>query len=146
MEIESARTVVYPWLCDSMGHFATQHYMKVFDDATLHLLGSIGYSLRDAGTTRRGWADVSHKIDYLSELRAGDLLVAKSSVQRVGTKSLTYRTRIVRADEPDEDCAVLTGVCVHFDLERRCAIEIPDDIRAAATAALARHGQVGPAP
>jgi acyl-CoA thioester hydrolase len=143
MEIESARTVVYPWLCDSMGHFATQHYMKVFDDATFHLLGSLGYSLRDSGTSRRGWADVSHKIDYLRELRAGDLLVAKSSVQRVGTKSLIYRTRVVRVEEPDLDCAVLTGVCVHFDLERRCAIAIPDAIRAAATAAISGQGHPG---
>ena len=132
MEIESARTVVYPWLCDSMGHFATQHYMKVFDDATLHLLGSLGYCSREADTSRRGWADVSHKIDYLRELRAGDLLVTKSSVQRVGTKSLTYRTRLIRADEPTEDCAVLIGVCVYFDLERRLSIDIPENIRMAA--------------
>jgi acyl-CoA thioester hydrolase len=136
MEIESARTVVYPWACDSMGHFATQHYMKVFDDATYHLLGALGYSLRDAAETRRGWADVSHKINYLSELRAGDLLVAFSSVQRVGNKSLTYRTRIVRADRPPDDCAVLIGVVVHFDLDRRCAIALPDAIRTAALAAI----------
>jgi acyl-CoA thioester hydrolase len=136
MEYEAARTVVYPWNCDSMGHFATQHYMKVFDDATYHLLGALGYSLRDAGETRRGWADVSHKINYLKELRAGDLLVALSSVQNVGNKSLTYRTRLVRAEQPQEDCAVLTGVIAHFDLERRCALVLPDAIRAAALAAM----------
>lgn len=136
MEFESARTVVYPWACDCMGHFATQNYMKVFDDATYHLLGVLGYSLRDAAATRRGWADVSHKIDYLAELRAGDLLVAFSCVQRVGAKSLTYRTRIVRADRLQDDCAVLTGVVVHFDLDRRCAIPLSDAVRAAAQAAL----------
>ena len=136
MEFESARTVVYPWACDSMGHFATQNYMKVFDDATLHLLGALGYSLRDAEESRRGWADVSHKIDYLAELRAGDLLAAFSSVQRVGNKSLTYRTRIVRTDRLQDDCAVLTGVVVYFDLDHRRALPLPDDIRAAALAAL----------
>jgi acyl-CoA thioesterase FadM len=136
MEYESARTVVYPWACDSMGHLATQNYMKVFDDATYHLLGALGYSLRDVHTTQRGWADVSHKIEYLSELRAGDLLVAYSSVQRVGSKSLTYRTRLVRADRPQDDCTVLTGVVVHFDLERRCALVLPDAIRAAALKAM----------
>jgi acyl-CoA thioesterase FadM len=57
-------------------------------------------------------------------------------VQRVGNKSLTYRTRIVRADRPQEDCAVLIGVVVHFDLDRRCAIPLPDAIRAAVAAAL----------
>jgi acyl-CoA thioester hydrolase len=136
MEYESARTVVYPWNCDSMGHFATQHCMKVFDDATYHLLGALGYSLRDAHLVGRGWADVSHKINYLSELRAGDLLVAYSSVQRVGNKSLTYRTRLVRAELPQDDCAILTGVVVYFDLERRCALVLPDAIRAAALKAM----------
>ena len=136
LECESARTVVYPWQCDSMGHFATQHYMKVFDDATYHLLGALGYALRDAAATQRGWADVSHKIDYVSELRAGDLLVAFSSVQRVGNTSIAYRTRIVRADEPDLDCAVLAGVVVYFDLERRRAIALPDAIRKNAVAAM----------
>lgn len=135
-EIETARSVVYPWLCDSMGHLATQHYMKVFDDATYHLLGRLGYSLHDSAKTRRGWADVSHSIEYRRELLAGDLVIALSCVQRLGNKSLTYRSRLVRPRQPDEECAVLTGVMVHFDLERRTAIELPAEIRAAAQAIL----------
>jgi acyl-CoA thioester hydrolase len=133
-EIETARSVVYPWLCDSMGHLATQHYMKVFDDATYHLLGRLGYSLQDSAKTRRGWADVSHSIEYRRELLAGDLVIALSCVQRLGNKSLTYRSRLVCPRKPDEECAVLTGVMVHFDLEHRTAIELPAEIRAAAQA------------
>ena len=135
-EIETARSVVYPWLCDSMGHLATQHYMKVFDDATYHLLGQLGYSLHTSAETRRGWADVSHSIEYRRELVAGDLVIALSCVQRIGNKSLTYRSRLVRPRQPDEECAVLIGVMVHFDLERRTAIELPAQIRAAAQAIL----------
>jgi acyl-CoA thioester hydrolase len=135
-EIETARSVVYPWLCDSMGHLATQHYMKVFDDATYHLLGQLGYSLHTSAETRRGWADVSHSIEYRRELVAGDLVIALSCVQRIGNKSLTYRSRLVRLRQPGEECAVLTGVMVHFDLERRTAIELPAQIRAAAQAIL----------
>jgi acyl-CoA thioesterase FadM len=59
-----------------------------------------------------------------------------SSVHRVGNKSRTYRTRLVRAEQPQDDCAILTGVVVHFDLERRCALVLPDTIRAAALAAM----------
>ena len=128
-EYETARAVVYPWLCDSMGHMATQHYMKIFDDATFHLLGRLGYSLRDASVTQRGWADVSHSIEYRREILAGDLLTAFSRVERLGRKSLTYRTRLVHADVTENDCAVLLGVMVHFDLKRRVAIELPDGIR-----------------
>jgi acyl-CoA thioester hydrolase len=131
VEFETARSVVYPWLCDSMGHLATQHYMKIFDDATFHILGRLGYSPREPGTPRRGWADVSHSIEYRHELLAGDLLVVFSSIQRVGNKSLTYRSRLVRPSKLDEDCATLVGVMVHFDLEARTAVELPAEIRAA---------------
>lgn len=131
-EVESARTVVYPWLCDWMGHLATQHYMKIFDDATCHLVGHLGYRLVDASSTRRGWADVSHTIAYRRELVAGDLIVAYSGVERIGTKSLGYFTRLERATEPGETCATLRGVMVHFDLAKRRAVELPDGIRSAA--------------
>jgi hypothetical protein len=42
----------------------------------------------------------------------------------------------VRADRLQDNCAVLTGVAVYFDLDRRRAIPLPDTIRAAALAAL----------
>ena len=130
-ELETARTVVYPWQCDRMGHFATQHYMKVFDDATFHLLGWLGYELRDALRERRGWADVSHNITYRRELTDGDLVVAMSCVVRLGKTSLTYRHRLARVSERNVDCAVLDGVAVYFDLDRRVAIALPDAVRTA---------------
>jgi len=137
-EFETACTVVYPWLCDSMEHLATQSYMKVFDDAAYHLLARLGYSLRDAQRTRRGWVDVSHSIEYLREVRAGDLLVAFSAVQRLGRTSMTYITRLAQPAAPDDSCAVMTGVVVHFDLDRRQAIELPDDLRITAAATMQR--------
>jgi acyl-CoA thioester hydrolase len=122
-EIESARTVVYPWQC-----------MKIFDDAIGHLLGSLGYRFTDAPRTRRGWADVSHSIEYRHEIVAGDLIVAYSGIEQVGTKSLTYRTRLVRTTESDTLCASLRGVAVHFDLAQRCALVLPEPFRATALA------------
>ena len=138
-EIESARTVVYPWHCDWMGHFATQHYMKIFDDAIGHLLGSIGYRFTDASQTQCGWADVSHTIEYRHELVAGDLVVAYSGIERVGTKSLGYFHRLVRATEPETICARLRGVVVHFDLAQRRAIALPHAMRSAASARMCKR-------
>ena len=132
MAIETCRTIVYPWQCDAMRHFATQHYMRVFDDATWQLLGYLGYQPRDAGSTRRGWVDVRHEINYRRELLSGDLLVTRSFVARVGTKSITYEHRIHRAQEAKEICATMVGVAVFFDLERRVAIEITEELRRAA--------------
>jgi acyl-CoA thioesterase FadM len=135
-EIETARTVIYPWQCDVMGHLATQNYMRIFDDATYHLLARLGYVLRDAHRTQRGWADVSHTIEYRKEVLAGDLIVAATSIVRFGRTSLTYRTRLLRVPEYDVERAVLTGVAVHFDLSARIAIELPPGIRSAAAALL----------
>jgi len=129
-EWETARTVVYPWQCDVMGHLATQNYMRIFDDATYHLLALGGYVLRDARDSHLGWADVSHQIEYKRELLAGDLIVAASSIVRLGKTSFTYRTRLLRSPGNDAECAVLTGVAVQLDLRRRVAIELPAEFRA----------------
>jgi len=133
-EWETARTVVYPWQCDVMGHLATQNYMRIFDDATYHLLARLGYVLRAAQDSQRGWADVNHQIDYREELLAGDLVVAMSSIVRLGRTSITYHTRLLRAPDDEAACASLTGVAVHFDLRRRIAVELPTEFRARAAA------------
>jgi len=135
-EWETARTVVYPWQCDAMGHLATQNYMGIFDDATYHLLALAGYVLRDAPDSQRGWADVSHQVEYIRELLAGDLIVAVSSIIRLGRTSLTYRTRLLRVPGDGVECATLTGVAVHFDLRRRTSIDLPAEFRARAEALL----------
>jgi acyl-CoA thioester hydrolase len=119
-----------------MGHLATQNYMRIFDDATYHLLALLGYVLRDASSSQHGWADVSHQVEYKRELFAGDLIVGVSSIVRIGRTSLTYRTRLLRVAGDGAECATLTGVAVHFDLHRRVAIELPADIRASAEALL----------
>jgi acyl-CoA thioester hydrolase len=131
LEIETARAVVYPWLCDAMGHLATRHYMKIFDDATYGLLANLGYALRDAHASRRGWADVSHQIEYRREVLSGDVLVAATGIESLGRTSITYRTSIFRVTEREQGCATLKGVMVHFDLNERRALPLPSDIRAA---------------
>ena len=135
-ELETARTVVYPWHCDLMGHLATQNYMRIFDDATYHLLAELGYALRDAQDSQRGWADVSHQVEYKRELLAGDLIVAASALVKIGRTSLTYRTRLLRVPGDAVECARLVGVAVYFDLEKRTTLELPAAIRARAEALL----------
>ncbi len=132
MEVETCRTVIYPWQCDFNGHFATQHYMAVFDDATAQLLGHLGYRPRDIPQTRLGFADVKHEISYKKELLAGDLLLTWSCVLRIGTKSFSYRHRLMRLADREEECAEMTGVAVHFDLSRRVALELTEAFRVSA--------------
>lgn len=136
--VETGRRVVYPWLCDQMGHLATQHYMAFFDDAFYHLLAAIGpiHSHTDAGTF--GWADVRHEIDYLGELKSGELVTLRSWVTAIGTKSLSHATYMTRTVS-DEPCARALSKTVRFDLTRRVAIEIEPALREAiATAGVLR--------
>jgi acyl-CoA thioester hydrolase len=144
VEFETARTVVYPWQCDLMGHLATQNYMRIFDDATYHLLARVGCLLSRMQSTGLGWADVSHHIAYRKELLPGDLLVAMSSIVGLGRRSLKYRTRLLRSAGDCAECAVLTGVAVHFDLENRIAIDLPPELRARAQALLDETPQPAP--
>jgi acyl-CoA thioesterase FadM len=61
------------------------------------------------------------------------------SIVRLGRTSLTYRTRLLRAPRDGVECAMLTGVAVHFDLRKRAAIELPAEFRARAEAMLERE-------
>lgn len=126
--VQTGRRVVYPWLCDQMGHLATQHYMGFFDDAFYHLLASIGpiHTNRDGRTF--GWADVKHEIDYLSELKAGDLVTLTSWVTAIGTKSLSHVTWMARTDN-GKPCARALSRTVRFDLASRTAIDIEPAVR-----------------
>jgi acyl-CoA thioester hydrolase len=128
--VETGRRVVYPWLCDQMGHLATQYYMAFFDDAFYHLLATIGpiHTHTDAGSF--GWADVRHEIDYLGELRSGDLVTLRSWVAEIGTKSLTHVTYMTHT-ESGKPCARALSKTVRFDLTRRVAIDIEPSLRQA---------------
>ena len=119
MEIETCRRVVYPWLCDFNWHLATQHYMAIFDDATAQLLGHLGYLPRDIPQRNLGFADVRHEISYKKELLAGDLVLTRSTVVRLGTKSFTYRHCLISLGDGEAENAEMIGVAVHFGLKRR---------------------------
>lgn len=129
---ETGRRVVYPWLCDQMGHLATQHYMAFFDDAFYHLILMIVGGQSTVSGSKAGWADVRHEVIYSSELKGGDLVVLKSAVQAIGRKSLTHVTHMFRTSD-DCLCATVTSSTVRFDLGRRVAIPIEQALREAIT-------------
>ena len=120
---ETFRGVVFPWHCDAMGHMSVQHQMPLLDNATYHLLGAFGSVTGERDDKRLGWADVSHEIQYLHELVAGDLLLLRSGLLSVGRSSIRHRTILSRL--PDETpCTLLEGVTVRFDLDARAAVPL----------------------
>ncbi|MEV8644022.1 acyl-CoA thioesterase [Mesorhizobium ciceri] len=129
--------VVYPFQCDAMGHMNVQHYMAAFDQAMWHLVRSLGYSVEARVTRNEGWADVRHDVNFLRELRSGDLFCIVSSVVECGTKSLATCHRML--DSYDNLAATDEIKSVYFDLAERKAILLPDHIRIAAREALAKR-------
>ena len=124
----SYRGVVYPWHCDHMGHMNVMWYVGKFDEATWHLLASIGLSGSRLGAEGIGMVAAEQHLEYKRELRAGDLLTIRSSVQEVGEKSLLLAHEMT--NEATAELAartVLTGVCI--DATTRKAKSLPADVR-----------------
>jgi len=122
------RGTIYPWHCDHMGHMNVMWYVGKFDEATWHLLASLGLSstrLRQEGI---GMVAVEQHLEYKRELVAGDLITIRSSVQEVGEKSVLFLHEM--ANQETQELAsrtVLTGVCI--DMNTRKARPLPADIR-----------------
>ena len=72
--------------------------------------------------------DVRHVIEYQAEVVAGDLLEIHAGVTKIGTKSITVFYRMTNLGS-NETAATLEAVCVLFDLEKRQAIALSDELR-----------------
>jgi acyl-CoA thioester hydrolase len=126
--IETYRGVAYPWQCDSMGHMNTQFYAALFDGATFHLLSMLGpyAELKKRGL---GWADVRQLIEYKHEVPAGTLLVVRSTLQKLGNKSVGFLHELCNV-ETHQMHSTSEQVTVLFDLQKRAAAPLDDAIRA----------------
>lgn len=131
--IETFRAVVYPNQCDDMGHMTVQYYTAAFDQAMWHLVRSLGYEPQWRLERRQGWADVRHTMNLRSELRAGDLIFARSSPKTIGRSSLVSAHALINAAN-GAIAAEAEVISVYFDLNLRISIPIPEGIRSAASA------------
>ena len=127
----SFRGVVFPWDCDAMGHLNNKHYLGLFDQAAWHFLLALGFRPSIATQQGIGMADVNQNIVFKRELRAGQLVVVRSYLDRLGSKSITARHDMFDA-ETGELVATLTSVSAFIDLSLRRSTEVPTCVRAAA--------------
>jgi acyl-CoA thioesterase FadM len=67
-------------------------------------------------------------IDFLNEIRAGQLVLIKGAVTRVGTKSFNHEMRLYASDTMTH-CATQKTVEVCFDTKARKGVALPDDVR-----------------
>lgn len=126
--ILTARSVVYPWHCDHMGHMNVMWYVGKFDDATWHLFALLGLTPSFLRENNRGMAAVHQEITYKRELHAGDIISISSSIVEVKEKVIRF-THEMHNEETKELAAVTTLTAVYLDTQGRKSCPLPADIR-----------------
>ena len=130
----SFRSVVAPADCDFLGHMNVSKYFAACSDGVFAIQSEMGLTASDMRSGRRlSFAVVHAESDFRSELSAGDAIRLETSIIAMGTKSITFRHRLVRSE--DEATAFETVFkCVMLSLETRRATDIPDEVRQRASA------------
>jgi acyl-CoA thioester hydrolase len=118
---------------DTLGHINNIHLQEYFDLGKMELYATL---LGD----RIDWRGVnlvlvSIKTDMVRQTRLGDDIVVESWVEKIGTKSMTVRQRLInKADgEANAECST---VVVCFDFASQRAIPFPDEWRTILESAL----------
>jgi acyl-CoA thioester hydrolase len=125
---ELYRNIVMPGQCDAYGHLNVRYYAAFFDDAGWHIPSKAGLSLDEIRSRGLGTVAATITIDFLQELRAGQLVLIKGAVTRVGTKSFSHEMRLYEADSMTQ-CATQKTVEVCFDTKARKGVAWPEDVK-----------------
>ena len=121
------RGIVMPAQCDIYGHLNVRQYAAFFDDAAWHIPSMAGLSLDEIRSRGLGTVVATLTIDFHNEIRAGQLLLIKGAVTRVGTKSFSHEMRFYEADSMTH-CATQKTVEVCFDVKARKGVPLPEDV------------------
>ena len=123
------KSVAHPWMWDVLGHMTTRHYVAMFDDAAYHMLYEVfGWTGSSDDDNKIAWADVNHKIDYKSEVSAGDILEIEAKLTKIGNKSITIYYEMNNLGK-NEVAASLQVISVLFDLELRESVVISEELK-----------------
>lgn len=133
------RAIVMPAQCDVYGHMNVRHYAACFDDAGWHFPRMAELSLEEIRSRGLGTVVATLTIDFHHEIRAGQLVLIKGAVTRVGTKSFSHEMRLYEADSMTH-CATQKTVEVCFDTKARRGVPLPEDVKVKLTRLLAANG------
>ncbi len=126
------RGTVQPDELDRLGHMNVQHYMGRISLAGFAVMEKIGLGERSPHG-RKALSMLRCEIDFRRELTQGEAIRIETTMQTVGTKSLTFGHRmIVEADGTLAMEARIVAVCI--DLDARKSVALPDTVAATARA------------
>src|SRR3954462_2435644 len=115
------RAVVMPAHCDIYGHMNVRHYAAFFDDAGWHFPRMAGLSLEEIRARGLGTVVATLTIDFHHEIRAGQLVLIKGAVTRVGTKSFNHEMRLYEADSMTHCATQKTSRCASIRRRARAS-------------------------
>ena len=126
---ELHRTIVMPAHCDVYGHLNVRNYAAFFDDAGWHFPAMAGLKLSEIQARGLGTVTASLTIEFHHEVKAGQLVLIKGAITRVGTKSFSHELRLYEADSM-RHCATQKATEVCFDTAKRQGVPLPEDVKA----------------
>lgn len=125
----SFRSVVDPTDCDFLGHMNVSKYFAACSDGVFAIQSEMGLTANDMrGGRRLSFAVVHAESDFKAELSAGDAIRLETSITEIGSKSITFRHRLIRSADNAVAFETLFK-CVMLNLETRRSAGIPDDAR-----------------
>ena len=128
----SFRSVVDPSDCDFLGHMNVSKYFAACSDGVVAIQSEMGLTANDMRSGRRlSFAVVHAESDFKSELCAGDAIRLETAILELGSKSITFRHRLIRSED---DAVTFETIfkCVMLNLGTRRAEIVPDAVREAA--------------
>lgn len=125
---ETGRGVVFPAHCDHYGHMSARWYIPFFDDAGFHTWTVFGCSYAQMKDNGNETMAAQYVVNYLQEMKAGDLFIIHSAFTRLGNKSCTQTHRMFNADT-EALCATAQCVEVFSDPLTHTAIAMPAWVR-----------------
>lgn len=122
--------VAHQWHCDHFGHLNARHYAAAFDDALFIFWTHAGVEIPQPGQPGVIPVTAQLKIDYRSEVTAGQVLSILGQPLRIGGKSVTLALTMQEA-ATGRITATCEVVEVFFDALARQSAPVPDHVRAA---------------
>jgi acyl-CoA thioester hydrolase len=110
--LDTYRGTVYRWEVDNVDHFTVAYYFERFEDATLGLLHAVAMDPGTLAGTGRACVTLDCHVQYVRELRMGDILHIQSGVIEVAGDGLVVGHQVFDSS----DGALCTSVAQRLAL------------------------------
>jgi acyl-CoA thioesterase FadM len=128
--LETYRGWVTPGECDIIEHLTIAHYFARFYDSNMALMEAAGAGPSYMAESGLGFAAVDCYVRLMREFRAGDVLHIDAAILDARDKIIHTGLKVLDSSS-GEVAATMEQKLVHFDLGRRKAVPLSDQLQAA---------------